>query len=330
MISSVRAVLNMAENKAASQFVRGGERKKRGKSKEKDGVRFTVAFITGRADPQLDWMLETLAPQLLPGDEIDVLVIDMRGRSTDQLCGIRHPRIRVRSALPKPNPWQGSYRLTTSDWWAKSSAMNTALVLCETDYIVFVDDCCRLGPKWLTVVRQGVRDRQSVLAGTYDKIDGDRVLPDHRRELAPEGRQNCGGGWLYGCTMALPLEWALEVNGAEEGCDGMGAEDYIFGFMLENSGRRIDFVTDLAVTQQRPEAVSSGGGSITLRKFGKGESSNDRSHAALARFRSRKRTEFTPDLRQLRARRAAGDVSWPLPDPDMRDWYDGQLVREMK
>jgi hypothetical protein len=208
--------------------------------------------------------------------------------------------------------------------------MNTAIVLCETDYIAFVDDCCYMGPKWLNAVREGERSRQSVLAGTYDKIEYGGVTPDHRRVLFPQGKPDCGGGWLYGCTFALPLEWALETNGAEEGCDGMGTEDCIFGLMIENNGHRIDFVPDMAVTQKRVEVSIVGVPSIGLRRTDKGVSPNDKSHFALARFRKQKRTEFSPDLSALRAARADGSLAWPLPDPDLRDWFDQQLVREME
>lgn len=293
-------------------------------------MKLTIAFITGRAQPHLDWMLKSLAPQVLPEDEIDVLVIDTFGRTPAQLGSSPSSKIRVRVELPKPNAWQGAHRVTSCDWWAKSSAMNTAYVLCGTDYIAFMDDCSHLGPAWLATVRRGERKRRSVIAGTYDKVERGIVTPDGRRSSAPKGRDNCGGGWLYGCTFALPLEWALEVNGAEEGCDGMGTEDYIFGFMLENNKRQIDFVPSLSVTQERPEISTPGGRTVALRRDDKGVSPHDKSHAALARFRVRRRTEFTPDLRALRARRAAGDLSWPLPDPNAKDWYDGQLLRTMK
>lgn len=295
-------------------------------------MQLTLALITGRLEPHLDWLLASLAPQVVAGDEISVLVIDARGRTAQQLgaraYGAWNPSVRV--VLPKPTPWQGAHRITSCDWWSKSSAINTSIVLCDTDYIAFVDDCCRLGPKWLETVRRGDRERQSVLAGTYDKIENGVVTPDGRRALAPAGKLNCGGGWLYGCTFALPLEWALEANGAEEGCDGMGAEDYIFGFQLENNAHRIDFIPDMAVTQERAELSVAAGPSIALRRIDKGTPPNDKSHAALARFRVRKRTEFSPDLRVLRAARAAGNLVWPKPDPMLRDWYDGQLVSEMK
>lgn len=295
-------------------------------------MQLTIAFITGRAEPHLDWLIESLAPQVSATDEIQVLVIDSLDRTEEALGVFPHygrwaPDVRV--ALPKPTPWQGEHRITTCDWWAKSSAINTALVLCETDYIAFVDDCCHVGPKWLEAVRGGELSRRSVLAGTYDKIEHGAVTPDHRRILYPQGKPDCGGGWLYGCTFALPLEWALEINGAEEGCDGMGTEDCIFGLMLTNNGHTIDFVTDMAVMQERGEISTPGAPSITLRRTDKGVSPNDKSHCALARFCSSKLTEFSPDLLELRAARAADRLVWPTPDPDLRDWFDGQLVREM-
>lgn len=288
-------------------------------------MKLTIAFITARSEPRLDWLLQGLAGQIVSGDQIEVLVIDGRARRSEDLSGAPLPRgVRLRVESPKPSPWQGAHRLTSRDWWAKSSAMNTAFVLCDTEYIAFLDDCCRLGPRWLEVVRRGEQERKSVLAGTYEKVEPGRVVQDHRRGRSPEGKRDCGGGWLYGCTFALPLEWALDVNGAEEGCDGMGAEDYIFGHMLENKGYRIDFVPRMAVIQER-----RADGSSSPRKTDKGISPNDKSHAALKRFGRRSRTEFSPDLRGLREARRKPGFSWPLPDQDMRDWFDGQLVREM-
>ena len=76
--------------------------------------------------------------------------------------------------------------------------------------------------------------------------------------------------------------------------------------------------------------ASSKGG---VRVHGQRVSPNDKSHAALARFGARKRTEFTPDLRELRTRWHTlnlGAAAWPMPDPEMRDWFDGQRVVEMR
>jgi len=303
-------------------------------------VKFTICFLTGRADPRLEWVLESLSQQSPFTDQISILCVDALGRQRpEDLMATRWPYERapwissIRVVSPKPCAWQGPYRLTDRDWWATANARNTALVYCQDDYLAFLDDRGHLGPRWLDAVRRGYRSRASVLAGSYDKLEGPpdaRITSrDHRRLKCPEGKVNCGGGWLFGCTFALPLEWALAINGFEEGCDGLTGEDYIFGLMLANSGRRIDFVPDLFVLQDRQPGNESCKGSYACRD--KGTSPADKSHAALRRFGSASRTEFTPDLRALRTRLAAGDAApWALPDPDARDWFDQEPIRNMR
>ena len=296
-------------------------------------MKVTVAFITGRAKPHLLWVLEGLTRQARPGDMIQVIVIDALDRSVDQLAPGFSPRATggvhaLSVTRPKPSIWQGPHRVTSCDWWAMSNARNTAFVLAEHDYIVFLDDACRLGDGWLEAVRVGYRQRASVIAGTYDKIESGRVTPDTRRATSPSGMLNCGGGWLFGCTFAMPLQWALEVNGFEEGLDGMGMEDCMFGLYLANNGRRIDFSIQLRVEQDRGELAGTNSSTV-YKKIDKGVSPNDKSHAALDRFAKRRRTEFTPDLRALRTHMQRGG-QWPAPmlGPDARDWYDGKFIRE--
>ena len=288
-------------------------------------MKLTVVYITGRNEPHLDWMVEDLRRQVLSGDEIDLVVVDTFERSPIDL-GIG-PRLfrNVVMSRPKPTIWQGPHRVTSVDWWANSNARNTGIVLCKTDYVAFLDDRCHLGPNWLSAVRRGEQERTSVIVGGYEKHENGRITVDHRVQQCPAGKVSCGGGWLYGCTFALPLEWCLEANGFEEGCDGLSGEDYIFGFMLENNGHRIDFDPSLFVSLERSSTHGN-----TYVRIDKGVSPNDKSHAALARFRGRKRTEFTPDLRAMRAQLARGGA-FPAPDPNIeyRDWYDGSLINDV-
>lgn len=292
-------------------------------------MNLTVAYITGRAEPHVEWALQAIADQRTPTDVIDFIIIDALGRSCEALAGARswsHAVQDLRAVSTRPNIWQGKHRVTSHDWWAKSHAANTALCLAKHDYIAFLDDRAMLGGGWLETVRQGNRKRKSVLAGTYEKIeDGDRKVVDHRIQASPTGKLDCGGSWLYGCTFALPTNWALDVNGFEEGLDGLGAEDVVFGFNLVNAGHKIDFVPSLFVQLHRPSR------SLTpvYRRTDKGTSPLDKSNAALGRFSKRKRTEFTPDLRAMRAELARGGT-FPIPNSsDYRDWYDGGLIREM-
>ena len=50
--------------------------------------------------------------------------------------------------------------------------------------------------------------------------------------------------------------------------------------------------------------------------------------AAIDRFKPRKSTEFTPDLKAIR-KQLSRSGSFPIPDPqgDYRDWYDGTPIR---
>lgn len=297
--------------------------------------------MTGRPDPRLDWAIDSLAHQVRADDEVCLIVVDALAshdpkRTLRDLDFIGHPAISdVIYTAPKPNVWQGAQRITRQDWWATSNARNTALALVPShvDYVAFLDDRCRVGDHWLDAIRKGYTRRQSVLAGTYTKEEGGGGQPlrksvDHRIGVHPGGKVNCGGGWLYGCTFALPLQWALDVNGFEEGCDGLTGEDYIFGLMLGNRGHRIDFDIELAVAQDRTRGNESCKGSY--RCSDKGISPNDKSHAALARFGKRTRTEFTPNLVELRRHLQSGG-SFPDVDQatDHRDWFDGQLIRDM-
>lgn len=300
-------------------------------------MKCTIAFLTGRQDPRLDWTLDDLEKQMASDDEIDLLVIDALGRSMATLDRwfLKRALRTVKVTRPMPNIWQGPHRITDCDWWATSTARNTALVLADRDYIVFLDDRCHLGPEWLASVRRYEDSRHAVLVGTYDKYeDGNKTSEDHRRLREPGGMRNCYPSWLFGCSFGLPLDWALEVNGFEDGTNGLTGEDYIFGQMITNADHPLDFVTEMFVHQDRSQ------GNVTCKGIykcmDKGVSPNDKSHAALERFGSRTRTEFTPDLRKLRVERlraAAAGVAWafPIPDPNgvYLDWYDSQDIRTM-
>jgi len=289
-------------------------------------MRASIVYITGRAEPRLDWLIEDLETQAIPSDDLELIVVDARGRTAADIGYRSTPSItRLVEATPKPCVWQGAQRVTRQDWWAVSNARNTGIALATRDYLAFLDDRCHLRPTWLAALRKAERERVSAIAGSYTKQEDGRTSIDHRLQRYPDGLRNCGGGWLYGCSMALPLPWLLEVNGFEEGCDGLSGEDYILGLMLSRLGRRIDFRPELGVDQERSASYRH-----DLVRRDKGVSPHDKSHAAVARFGVRAKTEFTPDLQVMRDRIRSGLGFPDVPREEHRDWYDGQPVQEME
>ena len=288
-------------------------------------VKITIAYITAREEPHLEWLCDGIEQQARSSDKIELIVVDALGRPASAI-GFREikPVKKLVETRPKPSIWQGAHRITAHDFFANANARNTAIVLCSTDYICFLDDRCRLDPGWLDQIRLGEKKRKSVICGPCDKYEDSGISVDHRRQHAPQGKQNCGGGWCYGGNFALPLKWLFEVNGCEEGCDPVGLEDCVLGHMLENVGRRIDFVAEMSVQLDRRGFVHP----LNFPRHDKGPSPDDKSHAIQDRFFPRKRTEFTPELKKLR-RQISKNKLFPIPDPygDYRDWYDGSSIR---
>ena len=302
-------------------------------------MKLTVCLTTARKSPLVAETAADLVAQRRPDDRIDLVIVDFFERTVLEL-GIDVAAFgQVTCVAPKPTPWQGRHRLARRDMWAMSSARNTAMIYApaDADYCAFLDDRVRLGPTWLDAVRAGELDRKSVICGPYDKrehVPGSspgpdgahptRVSIDHRSQHAPHGRRNCGGSWLYGGNFAMPLAWALAVGGFEEGCDAVGGEDYVFGAMLQNAGRRIDFVARMAAMQDRVCQDHP------MPRDDKGISPRDKSHACRSRYLPRRHTDpaTTPSIVDLRRRALVAEPIVPWWKPDLRDWYDGTLVSE--
>jgi hypothetical protein len=291
-------------------------------------VKITIGYITAREEPHLEWLCDGIEQQAQSDDKIELIVVDALGRPAAEI-GYRSVKAikKLVETRPKPSIWQGEHRITAHDFFANANARNTATVLCGMDYICFLDDRCKLDPGWFEAVRCGEKKRDAVLCGSYIKHWSGGILTDHRRELHPQGKRNCLPEWSYGCNLALPLKWALRVNGFEEGCDPVGVEDCVFGQMLGNAGYRLDFVAEMSVQQDRndPRGYLH---PVHFPRQDKGQPPNNKRRVQLERFYALDRTEFTPDLTELREKISRGE-SFPTPDPsfDYRDWYDDSPIR---
>lgn len=305
----------------------------------------TICFTTARDHPEIGWFLESLAPQIHhPPPLVDILIIDRlmpEKEVTDRYpVGISH----FTAVRPKPTIWQGKYRITKEEWWSAGSARNTGIALCQTDYIAFLDDRCVLAPTWMEAVRDAM-DYHYAVVGPYEKrigmevqngvvtspgtlIGEDDRIKYCKEHYEPKGMKSpwkADRAWWYGCSTALPLQWALEVNGfPEDYCNGTGYEDSPFGVMLHNNGRPFYLDERMKIIEDRTPDKSG----PVLRRTDKGISPNDKSHAIQKHFMDAKTSGNSYDLRALRERVLKGEP-FPPPTESKIDWYDGQEIAEM-
>lgn len=304
----------------------------------------TVVYITSRPESNYDWFLDSLINQAESlNEDIHIILVDygLFLLPIDRKPHFRHHQITTcTQTSPKPTVWQGVHRITKSNWWAASNARNTGICLCQTDWIAFVDDRCVLTTTWLQSVREAM-DGNYVVFGSYEKRHGmtveNGIIKHGGIVQAVDGRETyamaewkgetphaCGGEWAFGCTLALPLELALQVNGYDENCDGLSMEDVIFGVMLQNNGFDLRYDYRMKIIEDRtPEHC----GPAMIRRD-KGISPNDKSHALLNSLKGLKSSSHPINLRQIRADVLAGKP-FPAPWGPTHDFWDHQPVSEM-
>jgi hypothetical protein len=304
----------------------------------------TIGYITARANPQFKWFLWSLLRQMNAADRIHIIVVDALKdqRELDLFLDdgeFPNCDVTIKHTLPMPNIWNGPHRVTNVDWWANSAARNTALCLAKTKWIAFLDDRCVLAKNWLNCIRDAIHNGY-VVAGSYEKHDGMTV---EKGEIKSYGKLitldvsrwadgnrpvKCGGSWLFGCTLALPVEWAMLVDGYPTICDGIGAEDSLFGVLLENNGLPIFYDRRMLMIEDRtPSACRP-----TMEKTDKGVSPKDKSNALVAQLRDKKESIHAPwtiKLREIREHVQRGG-RFPIPPKQTwLDWWDSSPINQL-
>jgi hypothetical protein len=298
----------------------------------------TICMITARKEPQVNWFIDSLIPQMDNDTTIEFIQVEL-GREFGSVKHIisenKNSSIRWTAVAPKPSVWQGKYRLTPQDYWDISGAKNTAACLCQTEWIAYIDDRCVLAPTWLSAVKNAIRDNYAV-SGSYEKrfgmqVENGKIIhdgeitgidPRNPRRVMSAPRPTYGGDW-YGCTQALPLEWLLEMNGHHETCSSLGLEDVVFGNMLVQNGHPTYYDSRMLIVEDRPRDPGEG----MPYRMDKGVSPNDKSHALLEKIGGQKRCDHPIDLRAERERVLKGEP-WTIPTQPDHDWYDGQLLKD--
>ncbi len=245
---------------------------------------------------------------------------------------------------PKPSVWQGPHRRTQVDWFAAGSCRNTAICLAPDGWIAFVDDLSVLLPGWLSRVRAAMEGPQNrITCGAYRKVK-DLVVragevisytnfpPGNDNRLAHvvgDGPHECGSNWLYGCSLAAPVEAFLSINGFPEAlCDGLGFEDVIAGIMMGKKG--YNFVYDPRMMTFESEELHAQ--LPIMKRSDYGVSPNDKSHAVLniALTGNGWHPNYFGEagIRGLRQRVLAGEP-FPVERVPEHEWYVGTRLEEL-
>lgn len=292
----------------------------------------TVVYVTARKKPEINWFFNSLDRETgCDYSNTKIIVVDSFSCSRPTCNGT------TVFTLPKPTIWQGQYRITKEDWWAKCNAMNTGICLCDTEWIAFVDDRCVLSRGWLQCIQDAMIHGYAV-CGSYEKRANMRVkdglITDEGEILGGDVRAQYGypvrtSDW-YGGSCALPVEWCLQVNGyPEDICDGLGFEDIAFGILLKNNNFPIYYDSRMRLVEDRTPGHIDG----ALKRASKpSPDPNDKYRAKdyriLWQMAISKVSGNRYDIRELREKILAGG-KFPEPTASHFDWFDNQPIEEM-
>lgn len=301
--------------------------------------KFSIAYFTNRRDCRIEWFWSSLMRQ--GGAGIPVIVVDFYQDERDvskypwnEICN------QSKHIEPKPYVWSGKHRLTSRNYFSAASFRNTAIIVCQTEYLVFVDDISVLLPGWLDAVKRAV-EFPGITLGAYKKVKNLIVEHGEVKSFEPfppgvDSRWNHGsdtdtviasGSWLFGCSFAAPLEALLKVNGSDENSDPSGGEDYTLGIRLQNAG--YSFRYDRRMLTYESEELHHI--EPPFLRIDPGQSPRDRSHALLhLAMGSNYAANFFGDggIRAVRERVLAGEPM-PIIKIPQHDFFTGKPLSEM-
>lgn len=302
----------------------------------------TICFLSNRREPMAAWFFDSLHREC-SGLYADIKVVfvdfyaDYPGRR-DEIAALTH--CPVTHIPPKPTVWQGAHRLTSCDYFAASNARNTGLCVAPDGYIAYVDDLSVILPGWLAEVRHAMQGNYIAL-GTYQKVLSLEVVngqvlgyrdfpPGHDTRMGKTFTREpvaCGGGWLFGASVALPVEALLTINGWDEDADSMGSEDYLCGIMLEKRGYPLRFCPRMK-TLESEERHHLEKPFKRIIKPGNPDASHRLLNLVLGATPRLTAPNFQ-DMRQTRQWVLYDNRPFPIIQCPEHDWRDGQPLREM-
>lgn len=304
----------------------------------------TIAYMTNRRDCKWQWFADSLRNECNGNFAgIKLVVCDFHADKPQRISEIRPPIgcSNFVHTAPKPTVWQGRHRLASTDYFAASNARNTAICYADDGYVAFVDDLSVLVPGWLKQVRAAEAGHYVAL-GAYKKVknlvveNGNIVSYEHHQP-GVDSRWPYGsdagpvpgeGGWMYGCSVAAPVQAFLDTNGFDEDCDSLGSEDYICGIAIEQHGYKIMYDrTMLTLESEEHHHIEP-----SFKRTDMGVSPDDKSHAILHMVKSGNRKRFPNyfgegGIAELRQTILRGG-HFPVSLQPRHCWFSGKPVEE--
>ena len=318
------------------------------------GHLITIGYQTSRKNPMIELFLRTLKRELNGAHGgVQLIVVDFylnndedgsrKGWLMDLVAKEGLGGIDLCHVLPKPTVWQGKHKLTKNHHFAASNSRNTIFALTKHDFVACVDDLSVLLPGWLDNALHA-RHHGYVALGAYKKVlklnaaeNGDVTYEEFQPGIDsrwPRGSGNgiieVDGAWMFGCSFALPIEFALKVNGFDEICDGTGLEDVEFGCRLHRANCKIFYNRNM-LTYESEEGHTQEGNQKFVResKMTKmGIMSDWYIHNFLIHGSKTWTEGNTFNLRDLRNHVLNGNP-FPIPTSPTHDWRDGAPLSEV-
>lgn len=215
----------------------------------------SIIYLSNRKECKFEWFAASFRNQFseTSGEQFEIIFVDFYKEERSVGYETLIPTfIPFKHVLPLPSLVQGKHKITSKNYFSASCARNAGIVHATGDYIMYVDDLSILAPTWLSGVIESAKTR-CVLEGAYRKdknmliengllISSEVEGEDSRWKMCGDGRNKGYASWLFGCSVGMPLDTALQVNGWDNICDCMGYEDCLMGLQLQKLTN--DFVYD--------------------------------------------------------------------------------------
>lgn len=299
-------------------------------------MNLTIAYCTMRQQPMFHWFKDSLMLQIdgvIP-DDIQLVVVSPYAASMSATP--------FKAVIPKPSVWQGPYRLTKQDFFSASNSRNTAICVAKDGYIAFVDDLSALAPLWLQSVREAMAGGY-IACGAFQKVKGLEVengvvrsyldYPQGRDSRWDSGRQDgpapCDPSWMFGCSLAAPVQAFIDVNGyPEDWCDGLGYEDSVTGQMIAKHGYRFMYDRRMMTFESEEHHHNQ----PNMLRVDPGISPKDKSHVMIEKAKHATRFENyfgegIKDLSDLRRQCQNGEPFQIRREPT-HEWFTGKPLEE--